>query len=624
MSSQAGIFYFDDREIAGYEADAIRDWVRFDGCESPTSHRGTGAFFAHGSSHLNGRTPRPAPFCGQSCAVTFDGRLDNRKDLLLRLRSALRADTSDAALAAAAYEAWGTEGLADLIGDWSLVIWDRNRKAIVLASDFAGVRPLYYCVQSNRVFWSTRLQPLVDWAQACEIDDVYVAGLLAHGGCPNRTPYRGVYPVPAGHAVDVTADGARIRRFWHPPIADTIRYGRESEYEDHLSSLFREAVRCRVPTDARCLCELSGGLDSSSVVSMAAEMMRIGEVKTERFVTLSFEHESSLDKPFYTAVERFHGLESVHVSTAEHPFVTETDAGGAAPAFWGPLLKQTAAIARQIGATTYLTGQLGDLVMGNWWDDSEQVAGLLRDAHFGAALKQAFAWSKVLRVPMGWILGRAFLSSLPPSLGAAKACSLTGWPDMPQDLEDSIAPAFRKRTGLSGTQTFFSQEWIHARPERRKHFRGLMRTLELRGLQPPEPLEHLDYVHPYADRPLVTFLLSIPADVVCRPGEPRRLMRRAFSQLWPAELRKRRSKDGFGGVFFDSLRPLAHELLRSGRPLEVVESGYVDRQSIVSRLERLSLSLSCNESQLRQIILLELWLRMRVRQHRSESMACPV
>jgi hypothetical protein len=124
-----------------------------------------------------------------------------------------------------------------------------------------------------------------------------------------------------------------------------------------------------------------------------------------------------------------------------------------------------------------------------------------------------------------------------------------------------------------------------------------MRTLELRGLQPSEPLEHLNYVHPYAHRPLVTFLLSIPADVLCRPGEPRRLMRRAFCQLWPAELRKRRSKDGFGGVFLDSLRPLAHELLRPGRPLQVVESGYVDLQSIGCGSIGFP-SLSCNESQL--------------------------
>jgi hypothetical protein len=55
----------------------------------------------------------------------------------------------------------------------------------------------------------------------------------------------------------------------------------------------------------------------------------------------------------------------------------------------------------------------------------------------------------------------------------------------------------------------------------------------------------------------------------------------------------------------------------------VVESGYVDRQSIEKRLDRLSLSLNCNEPQLRHIILLELWLRARERRHRPESLACP-
>src|SRR5579859_7264707 len=86
--------------------------------------------------------------------VHRDGRLDNRADLLLVLRDSLRSDASDAALALAAYERWGTDGLARVIGDWSLVIRDLATGATTLASDFAGVRPLYYHVQPARVLWS--------------------------------------------------------------------------------------------------------------------------------------------------------------------------------------------------------------------------------------------------------------------------------------------------------------------------------------------------------------------------------------------------------------------------------------------------------------------------------------
>jgi hypothetical protein len=134
--------------------------------------------------------------------------------------------------------------------------------------------------------------------------------------------------------------------------------------------------------------------------------------------------------------------------------------------------------------------------------------------------------------------------------------------------------------------------------------------LELRQLQPGEPLQHLDYTHPFAHRPLVEFLMTVPTDVLCQPGEPRRLMRSAFADLWPPKLRERRSKGLFNAPWQEALRPVARALLKD-KQLHLVERGFVERTSVLARLERLSVGLECNESQLRQIILLELWLRNR-------------
>jgi asparagine synthase (glutamine-hydrolysing) len=133
-------------------------------------------------------------------------------------------------------------------------------------------------------------------------------------------------------------------------------------------------------------------------------------------------------------------------------------------------------------------------------------------------------------------------------------------------------------------------------------------VLELRSLQAPEPLQHLDYTHPFAHRPLVEFLMTVPTDVLCGPGEPRRLMRRALADLWPPKLRKRRSKGLFGAPWHEALEPLARDLLQTRR-WQVVERGFVDRASFRSRLERLTAGLDCNETQLQKIVLLELWLR---------------
>src|SRR5208282_4615553 len=86
----------------------------------------------------------------QSYVLHWDGRLDNRNDLLPLLADLLREDKSNSNVALAAYQRWGTDGLVHLIGDWSVVIRDDANRTTVLASDFAGVRPLYYSVKRGQ------------------------------------------------------------------------------------------------------------------------------------------------------------------------------------------------------------------------------------------------------------------------------------------------------------------------------------------------------------------------------------------------------------------------------------------------------------------------------------------
>ena len=186
--------------------------------------------------------------------------------------------------------------------------------------------------------------------------------------------------------------------------------------------------------------------------------------------------------------------------------------------------------------------------------------------------------------------------------------------------DSSLRVPFLERAGLSEPDAVFSNEWMAAPPWRRPHVRALTMTRELRLLEAPEPMDGLDYAHPFMHRPLVEFLLSVPVDVVCRPGEPRRLMRRALSAIWPAALRGRRSKSLFSSPYFAAFRPLAVKLLQARR-WRVVERGWIDRESLASRLERLSQGLECNQQQLRRILLLEYWLRNREFPSRTSATA---
>lgn len=540
----------------------------------------------------------------------WDGRVDNRDDLMLRLRGSLKGDNSNAAIARATYERWGVDGLVHLIGDWSVVIRDHVKRTTVLASDFAGVRPLYYHVHAGRVLWSSRLETLVKVTEISELDEQYVAGFLMFGGCPNRTPYKGISSVPPGHAVCVSSEGTTIRRFWFMPLGDGIHYRDERRYEEQLRSLFREAVTVRLQTAVPVLAELSGGLDSSSVVCMASDLLLSGAVSASRLNTVSFTWRNSLDEPFIRDVGSHCGIEGVHFSTHDVPLITERQVGNAQPEAFQPLRESVAATARRFGAKTVLTGQGGDLMMGNWFDDSLQVAALLRRLRLGRACEEALEWSKILRLPVYRILWQALQAALPPNLVGAPAYAAVDGSYAPKSVETSLVSGFGKRTGLFEPVSFFSNDWHQAAPERRKYFRALSTMLELRQLQPSEALQHLDYTHPFAHRPLVEFLMTVPANVLCRPDEPRRLMRSALSDLWPLKLRERQSKGLFNAPWQEALRPVARVLLKS-RQLHLVERGLVDLASVRSRLERLSVGLDCNESQLRQIIVLELWLRNR-------------
>jgi len=538
--------------------------------------------------------------------VHWDGRLDNREDLRQRLRDSLRGDTSDASIVRATYERWGTKGLVHLIGDWSMVIRDRVNRTTVLASDFAGVRPLYYHVHREGVLWSSRIQALVEATKISELDEQYLAAFLILNGCPNRTPYKDIYSVPPGHAVCVSSEETKICRFWELPVGDVIRYRNQRRYEEQLRALFREAVAVRLQTEAPVIAELSGGLDSSSVVCMANQLMRSGAASAKHLSGVSFLWRNSLDEPFIHEVESHCGIDGVHLSTHEVPVIAEKELGDAVPAAFEPLRKSVATIAKARGAKTILTGQNGDLMMGNWFDDSLQVAASLRSLRMRRAFAEALSWSKILRRPVHQILWRALQAALPPALAPATIYTTPDGSYAPKSTETSLVAGLGDRN----EQNLFSNTWMQAVPERRKYFHALTIMLELRDLQPPEPLQHLDYTHPFAHRPLVEFLMTVPTSVLCGPSEPRRLMRAAFSDLWPAKLRERRSKGVFNLPWQEALRPLARVLLEA-KQLHLVERGMVDHTSVRSRLERLCVGLDCNAAQLRQIVLLELWLRNR-------------
>jgi len=133
---------------------------------------------------------------------TWDGRLDNRADLLKQGQFNSPNPDFDSDFALEGLSERGHRRFPRPDRDWSAAIWDEPARTVVLASDYAGIRPLYYYRETPAalVFVAS---DLVRWTGLNELDEDYVATFLTQGHAANRTPYQGIFPVPSGHSVSV-------------------------------------------------------------------------------------------------------------------------------------------------------------------------------------------------------------------------------------------------------------------------------------------------------------------------------------------------------------------------------------------------------------------------------------
>ena len=205
----------------------------------------------------------------QALVAAFDGRIDNRPELAARLGQAYQRLT-DPELFLAAYEKWGDEALAQVVGPFAVAIVDTRRGGVLLARDHLGQRPLVLAEVGRSIgFASNALALAALEGVGCNLDEVHAAEILALAYNTERTFVRGIRWVRPGEAIWLSADGPE-RRYWWTPDRET------RDAVDHAGAL-RMALDDAVAAASRgCTslgAQLSGGLDSSSVAATAALLL---------------------------------------------------------------------------------------------------------------------------------------------------------------------------------------------------------------------------------------------------------------------------------------------------------------------------------------------------------------
>ena len=557
--------------------------------------------------------------------IAWDGRLDNRAELARALGGPDEAD--DLGLIARAWEAWG-EGFPErVVGDFALSLWDPRRRCLLLARDPFGARPLFYARRGGELLFASTLTALrAAWPLPVEVDDEWIAGYLVGVRDVERSPFRGLRSVPPGHTLIADGRNVSLRRFWELDPGREVRCRDDGEYEERFRNVFLEAVRCRLPAAEPVFAELSGGLDSSSIVCAAGRLLRdgrdVGDAGDGRdagddgaapgptLVPISEVYSLSRtadESAYIRIVERWTGLPSHRLTEEDCPIL----AGVEERWFEIPIVLQcflarhrrTLGLMRERGARVLLSGVGGDQILRSQVGMPVDLADLVRAGRLREVPAALRHWHREQRRPYAELLGQGLITPLlPRPLRNRLAPPLIALPDW-------YDRGFARRMDLRGRLAAVGDERIRL-PTRR--LQSAMVELAARNTAwryDAGPERPMLLAFPFLHRPLVELCLALPTDQLVRPGQTRSIHRRALRGLLPPEIAGRADKRGPMEPILRAVAAQWQTLSRLLPDARVCQRGYLDPTAFRRALDEARFGKPERKLFLLHMIALEVWLR---------------
>jgi asparagine synthase (glutamine-hydrolysing) len=509
-------------------------------------------------------------------AIVVNGEIYNhaelRADLVAkghRFRSG-----SDSEVVAHLYEEVGARAPEHLRGMFAFALWDARAGKLLLARDRFGEKPLYYCERSDGFVFASELGALLadertPAALSMEALDAYLA--LQYVPAP-RTIYEAVKKLPPGHTLEVRpGERPALRRYYELSFAPTLADVPEEEAARRVRDVVEEAVRSRLMSDVPLGAFLSGGVDSSIVVAC---MARASSAPVKTF-SVGFTEGGRADDelPFARLVaERWR--------TDHHELVVEPDMVSLLPSIvrhHGEPFGDTSAVPTRYlcemtrrDVTVALSGDAGDEAFGGyrryvWAHVAERLRGLPAPLARGVAAALAAVpgrrarWVREYGARLGADEASRYLRFVCHFSAAEKGALYT--PDLARRFErDATAASFAEHLGASRATDTVSR----------------LQDLDARTYLPDDILAKVDVASmthglearaPLVDHHVVELGAALPGRLKLRAGKGKHILKRAFADLVPAEIVRRRKK-GFalptGPWLRGRLHGFARDTLLSG------------------------------------------------------------
>lgn len=523
--------------------------------------------------------------------LCFVGRIDNRDELCHLLESdgdSPRMD-SDAELILRSYYRWQERCLSIVLGEFNFAIWDQDRERLLCARDLIGSRPFYYYQSGKSFYFASEIRQLLALPEIPRKPNEGMLGeyLVSRMISKSETQFEGIMRLPPASCLVVKEGQVEVREYWAPAEVPRIRYQHDGEYADHLRELLFSAVDSRIRSQAPVGIQLSGGLDSSSVVAVAAELLRTRGVANPGLETYSlvFPGWGCDESDFIEDVEGRSGFPAHRVTPAPLDRVRYAEQVTRYLDYPdypnGTMSDSLERVAQQGGVRVLLTGLGGD----EWFQRTDLfLADLLRRGR----LISAASWLRSLPEWTGssWKEHPLFVDGIAPLIpegvkkafrGRRSGSRVSNWihPDFARrnDLHDRI----RQRLDWSRFGDF----------SRAGSFLAATQGFQTHAIEMEERSAarfHIELRYPFHDRRIMEFGLGLPPDQRWRNGLHKHVLREAVGDLLPESISQRRTKAEFSRVFVEALLSVGRG---SFEGLAIADAGWVDGRVVVEMFDRM-------------------------------------
>jgi asparagine synthase (glutamine-hydrolysing) len=472
--------------------------------------------------------------------IVFNGEIYNYQELRTELAKYQHTfkTTSDTEVILAAFQQWGESCVQHFNGMFALAIWDSVAKKIFVARDRLGEKPFHYVYIPDRLFaFASEMKSL--WAANAvgrEIHDETLALFTQYGQVETgeQTIYRSILRLPQAHCLTLTFDGVlQKRRYWDIDPRVRIDNWSDERYAEQFREHLVNSVSLRLRADVPVGSSLSGGLDSSTVVSIINRLLP--ESAVQKTFSARFNDPSRDEGKWMDLVTKKNRVERHDVWPNPEQFFEELER-----LFWHQEEPFTSTsvyaqwsvmrLAKQNGVTVLLDGQGADEMLAGYHSYFNEVTDdLLNSFNLQGYLKwrrDCFALHGV--VPRGF---RRLVSHKTPE--PLKRLVKKGLRALPE-VEPSTPVYPREFSKLSSLRKIL---WWNTTRE------GLV---ELLRYADRNSMAHSREVRlPFLDHNLVEFVFKLPERLLLRDGWTKWIIREAFRDLVPEEISNRIDKLGY-------------------------------------------------------------------------------